>query len=215
MFGKKEGEIIGVINDFNNDDIHLPIAPVIFCISKSPDLRNLFIRYREGELEAAVNHLEATFKKFRPDLTLNYSFLDADYEQQLSRERFLSRLALAFTIIAILIASLGLLGLTMFNAERRTKEIGIRKVLGASISQVIMLLFREFLKPVMISLLVAFPLAYYFMQLYLESFPFRIEISGIYFLSVSMLIVGLVLVIVFSQSFKTATKNPIESLRVD
>jgi putative ABC transport system permease protein len=215
MYGTGEGEIIGVINDFNNDDIHLPIAPVVFCISKSVDLRNLFIRYREGEQEKAVAHLQAVYKKFKPDEALNYGFLDSDYERQLYREKFLSRLALAFTVVAILIASLGLLGLTMFNAERRTKEIGIRKVLGASVQQVIMLLFREFLKPVVISMAIAFPIAYYFMQTYLESFPFRITISSSYYAGVGLLVFTIVLIIVVAQSFKAATKNPIEALKVD
>jgi hypothetical protein len=212
---KGEGEIIGVINDFNNDDIHLPIAPVIFCISKSVDLRNLFIRYHEGEQEKVIAHLQSVYKKFKPDEALNYGFLDADYENQLFREKFLSRLALAFTVVAILIASLGLFGLTMFNAERRTKEIGIRKVLGASVPQVILLLFREFLKPVVIALALALPVAYYFMQTYLESFPFRINISAYYFAGVGLLVFTIVLTIVVAQSFQAATKNPVESLRVD
>jgi putative ABC transport system permease protein len=211
----RHGEIIGVIDDFNNDDIHLPIAPIIFYLGNSTNLFNMFVRYREGEMETAVGHLETVYSKFHPDETAQISFLDSDYETQLHQERFLNKLAITFTVVAILIASLGLLGLTMFNAERRTKEIGIRKVLGATVSQVIMLLFREFLRPVILSLAIAFPIAYYFMQTYLESFPFRITISGYYFVGVGLLVFTIVLTIVVTQSFKAATKNPVESLKVE
>jgi putative ABC transport system permease protein len=211
----RKGEIIGVIEDFNNDDVHLPMAPIIFYLGNSSNLFNMFVRYREGEMEAAVSHLETVYSKFHPDDPLQISFLDSDYETQLHQERFLNRLAITFTGVAILIASLGLLGLTMFNAERRTKEIGIRKVLGASVTQVITLLFREFLKPVVISLALALPIAYYFMQTYLASFPFRITISAFYFAGVSLLVFTIVLTIVVAQSFKAATKNPVESLKVE
>ena len=215
MYGEQQGEIIGVIDDFNNDDIHLPIAPVLFCIGRPKDLGNMFVRYREGQLDAALENLKAVFRKHQPGVYLNYSFLDSDYETQLYHERFLARLSATFTIIAIIIACLGLFGLTMFTAERRTKEIGIRKVLGASVRQVVVMLCKEFLKPVWISFVIAFPIAYYFMQQYLEGFAFRISITAFSFLIVGGIMLTLVMLAVFHQSFKAAVKNPVEVLKTE
>jgi len=215
MFGEQQGEIIGVIEDFNNDDIHLPIAPVLFCIGSPKYLGNLFVRYHDGQLDAALENLKKVFNKYQPGIFLNYSFLDSDYEMQLYREKFLGRLSAAFTVIAIIIACLGLFGLTMFNAERRTKEIGIRKVLGATVRQVVVLLCREFLKPVLISFVIAFPLAYYFMQQYLEDFAFRVSITVFSFLIVGGAMFLLVMLAVFHQAFKAAVKNPVEALKTE
>jgi len=218
MFGDREGEIIGVIDDFNNDDIHLPIAPVLFCIGKpgNPgEINNMFIRYREGQQDAALKNLKKVFSKYQLGLPLNYSFLDTDYVTQLNREVFLGKLSISITIIAIAISCLGLLGLTLFNVERRTKEIGIRKVLGASISQMMSLLFKEFLKPVFISFLIAFPIAYYFMNQYLEGFAYRISINVFSFLLAAIAMIFMIILIVSYQSYKAANKNPVDALKID
>lgn len=215
MYGDREGEIIGVINDFQNDDIHLPMAPVIFGIGRQrSEITNMFIRYQPGRLEEALNHLKATYKKFTTS-ALNYSLLDKDYEGQLYREIVIRRLSMIFTAIAILIAILGLMGLALFNAERRTKEIGIRKVLGASVAQVLQLMYKEYVRPTAISLVIALPLAYYLMRQYLEGFSYRISLHGGFFIATSVGLILLVLLIVSAQSYKAAVKNPAESLKVE
>lgn len=213
MFGERTGEIVGVIDDFNNDDIHLPIAPVVLIIGRSTELYNLFIRYEEGQLEPALAHMKKVFTDFYPDVTFNHSFLDEDFETQMYREIFLGKLSVALTVMAILIAVLGLLGLTLFSVERRTKEVGIRKVLGASVSQVMVLFFREFFRPTLIAFAVGFPLAYYFVQQYLESFAFKVPVTAIPFVAVAFSASILILIVVTFHSYKAAISNPVESLK--
>jgi putative ABC transport system permease protein len=135
MFGDQQGKIIGVIKDFQNEDIHVNNDPVIFTLGPDEYLFNLFIRYDEGKLDDALAHVKTVFNKLQPGIPIDYSFLDGDFENQFYQEKMLGNISIWFTVIAVVIACLGLFGLTMFNTERRTKEIGIRKVLGASVSQ--------------------------------------------------------------------------------
>ena len=213
MFSEKTGEIIGVIEDFHNDDIHLPIAPVIFIPGRTTELFNLFVRYEEGRMDEAMAHLKATFERFYPGVSFNHSFLDDDFETQMSRELFLGKLSLALTVIAILIAVLGLLGLTMFSVERRTREVGIRKVLGASVPQVMVLFFREFTRPALFSLVVAFPVARYLLERYLSGFAYRIPVTIWSFALVALGALTVIFVVVSFHTYKAAVTNPVEALK--
>ncbi len=215
MFSPQEGEIIGVIKDFQNDDIHTSVKPVVFVFGKKQYLGNLFVRYNEGQLEAATHHLEAIFAQLQPGIPLNYSFLDTDFETQLYREKLLSNISISFTIIAIIIACLGLFGLVLFNAQRRTKEIGIRKVLGASVKQVVVMLSRDFIIPVVYSFVIALPVGYYLMQRFLEEYPSRITISFNSIGIVAGVLVVLVVITTAYQAIKAARKNPVDALKVE
>ena len=215
MFDQQEGEIVGVIKDFQHDDIHTSIKPVVFVFGKPEYLANMFIRYKEGKLDEALQHIRDIFEQLQPGAPLNYSFLDSDYERQLYREKLLSNISIAFTVIAVAIACLGLFGLVLFNAKRKTKEIGIRKVLGASVGQVTMMLCRDFIPPVLYSFLLAFPLGYYLMQKFLEDYPSRITISVGSLLLVAILMLLLVLVTASHQSLKAARQNPVDSLKTE
>ncbi len=215
MFGEREGEVIGVIEDFHNDDIHLPMAPVIFTIGKANELGNLFVRYRAGTIEEATAHLKNTFQKVLPDAPFNYSFLDQDYEAQLYREKFVGRLSKALTVVAILIATLGLLGLAMYQGERRTREIGIRKVMGATRLQVLVLLLHEFIKPVLVSLALALPLAYYVKDRFLASYPYQVPVTLLNFLVVGGVLALLVATVVLWQGYFAAARNPVDSLKTE
>lgn len=215
MYDQQEGEIVGVIKDFQHDDIHTAIKPVVFVFGKPAYLANMFIRYQEGKLDEALIHIQNVFEQLQPGIPLNYSFLDSDFERQLYREKLLSNISIAFTIIAISIACLGLFGLVLFNAQRRTKEIGVRKVLGASVGQVTMMLCRDFIPSVLYSFLLAFPLGYFLMQKFLEGYTSRITISFASFLLVTAVMLMLVLVTASFQSFKAAQKNPVDSLKTE
>jgi ABC-type antimicrobial peptide transport system permease subunit len=215
MFGQQEGEIVGVIKDFQHDDIHTSIKPVVFVFGKSNNIANMFVRYKEGKLDEVLNHLQNIFERLQPGIPLNYSFLDSDFERQLYREKLLSNISIAFTIIAITIACLGLFGLVLFNAQRRTKEIGIRKVLGASVGQVTMMLCRDFIPQVLYSFLLAFPVGYYLMQRFLEGYTSRIPISSGSFLLVGVLMLLLVLITASHQSLRAARQNPVDSLKTE
>lgn len=215
MFRETKGVIIGVIDDFNNDDIHLPIAPVIFIAGRPTELFNLFIRYEEGQAEAAVANLKAVFEKFYPGVSFSHSFLDDDFEMQMSREIFLGKLSMALTAIAILIAVMGLLGLTLFSVERRTKEVAIRKVLGASVHQVMVLFFREFVRPALVAFIIAFPLANYFIKQYLEAFAYRIPVTAIIYLSVACGALVVIGGVVSIHTYKAAVSNPVDALKCE
>jgi putative ABC transport system permease protein len=215
MFGEQQGEIIGVIRDFQNDDIHIAAKPVVFVLGKPQYLRNLFVRYREGKREEAVAHLQRVFENVQPGIPLDYSYLDADFEGQLFQEKLLRNISAAFTFIAMAIACLGLFGLVLFHAQRRTKEIGIRKVLGASVSQVVYLLFRDFLPPVFYAMVIAFPLAYYLVQHFLSEYPTRIDVGATAFLTVSSTVMALAFLTVIYQSLKAARQNAVDSLKTE
>ncbi|MBT1687358.1 ABC transporter permease [Dawidia soli] len=215
MFGEREGEIVGVIEDFHNDDIHLPMAPVIFSIGKRHELTNLFVRYREGKAEEAVAHVRKVFHQVVPDELLDYSFLDRDFQDQLYQEYFVGRLSRTFTVVSLVIGCLGLAGLSLFQNERRAKEVGIRKVLGASTRQVISVLLRDFVKPVGLSLAIALPLGGYVMQRYLERYPYRVPLTIFTFLIVAGMLVLLVLSVAMSGAYIVATKNPVENLKAE
>lgn len=215
MFAPQEGEIIGVINDFQNDDIHTTEKPVVFVLGKPEYIANLFVRYREGNLNDALQHVQSIFKELQPGIPLDYSFLDSDFETQLYRERLLSNISIAFTIIAITIACLGLFGLVLFNAQRRTKEIGIRKVLGASVGQMIVMLGRDFISPVLYAFLLAFPVAYYLMEKFLEGYSSRISIEVNSFAFVAGVLLLLVIITASYQSIKAARQNPVDALKTE
>jgi putative ABC transport system permease protein len=214
-YGEQKGEIIGVIKDFHHNDIHQPINPVVLIYGKNEYLANLFVRYNPQQLESAISHLKLIFQKYSPGTVLNYSFLDNDFENQFYTEKLLKKLSIGFTIIAIVISCLGLFSLTLFNTQRRTKEIGIRKVLGATVQQIMAMLNRDFISPIIISFLIAFPLAYSLMTKYLEGYPFHISISVFSFVMVAFVMIIIVLLTASYQSFKVATKNPTDSLKAE
>jgi predicted permease len=213
MYREQKGEIIGVIDDFHNDDIHLPIAPVVFVAGRPTELFNLFIRYEEGRAEEAVANLKTVFAKFYPGVSFTHTFLDDDFEMQMYREIFLGKISMALTVIAILIAVLGLLGLTLFSVERRTKEVAIRKVLGASVPQVMVLFFREFVRPALVAFVIAFPLANYFIQQYLEAFAYRVPVTAFTFLSIACGAILVIGAVVSFHTYKAAVTNPVDALK--
>lgn len=215
MFGYQEGEIVGVIKDFQHDDIHTAIKPVVFVFGKPAYLNNMFVKYKDGKMNEALMHIKSTFNQLQPGAPVDYSFLDSDFETQLHREKLLSNISITFTAIAISIAGLGLFGLVLFNCERRTKEIGIRKVLGASATQMSVMLCWDFMPQVFYSFLLAFPVGYFVMQKFLESYASHIAISFTSFLLVTAFMLLMVLITAFYQSIKAAKRNPVESLKTE
>ena len=215
MYGDQEGEIVGVIADFQNDDIHIGSNPVVFSLGKPQYIYNMFVRYEEGKVEEATTHLKSIFEKIQPGIPVAYSFLDSDFEGQLYMEKQLGNISVWFTIIVISLACLGLFGLVLFNTQRRVKEIGIRKVLGASVNQMMFMLCRDFMKPVLYSFALAFPAAFYLMEKYLENYASRIAISVGSFALVGSGMIILVLITISYQSLKAANQNPVESLKTE
>jgi hypothetical protein len=213
MFGEVKGPIIGVISDFQNDDIHIPSSPVIFTLAGETDLYNLFVRYQDGKHEEAIAHLKSVFQKLQPGTQINYTFLDKDFENQLYQEQLLGRLSWWFTAVAVIIAVLGLIGLAIFSTARRTKEIGVRKVLGATATQIVVLLTTDYMKPVLISLVIALPIGYQLMTIFLQRYPVKVEITVWSFLLVAVVMLAIVMVTISYQSVRAAQKNPVDSIR--
>lgn len=209
-FGK--GPIVGLMKDFHLGSLHDPIKPLVITYMP-PSAQYLLVKPRAGQTTQALADLEQLVKQFNKDYPFSYHFLDEAYETLYHREQQVSVLINYFGMLAILISCLGLFGLAAFSAEQRVKEIGIRKVLGASVSNLVALLSTDFLKLVLIAIVLASPVAYYVMNQWLTNFAYRAELSGWVFVLAGGLAIGIALLTVSFQSIRAALLNPVKSLR--
>jgi putative ABC transport system permease protein len=175
----------------------------------------ILVRTQAGKTKEAITSLEKVCKTLNPTFAFTYQFSDQQYAKLYKSEQIVSQLASSFAFLAIFISCLGLLGLAAFTSEQRTKEIGVRKVLGASVGSIVMLLSKDFLKLVLIALVIASPLAWYTMHQWLQEFAYRIELSPWIFVLTSLLAVGIALLTVSFHSIKAALMNPVKSLRAE
>ncbi|MEB3347216.1 ABC transporter permease [Aquimarina gracilis] len=209
-------EIIGVIKDFNYKSLHEPITP--FGITRITwGQANYFIAtLRDGaDYQSAIANIKSTWQKINPEIPFEYSFLDQDFEKNYLTEKQTSKVVFSFMFIAIFIACIGLFGLASFTTEQRKKEVGIRRVLGASIMGITSMHLKDFLKLVLLAMAIASPLAYYLGHKWLENFAYKIEMSWWLFASAT----GIALLIAFAtvgfQVIKAAIANPVNSLRTE
>jgi putative ABC transport system permease protein len=216
--GAKEGEfvtIIGVLKDFHFNSLHYEILPMIIR-PLSPSTWNLTsIRIGPENIPKTLARIEETWKTFTNGQPFEYSFLDEDFDNLYRNEQRMGQIFSLFAALAIFIACLGLVGLISFTAEQRTKEIGIRKVLGASVSKIIYLLSREVVALVFVAVLVAAPIAFYSMQKWLQNFAFRIGISPLMFVLTAIGTLAIALLSVSFRTIKAAQANPIDSIRYE
>ena len=211
---KMEGRIVGVVKDFHNVSLHNEIKPMAFLYW--PDFFYTYsVKIRSGDVQGTIAYIKDTWERFSPGFPFKYSFLDDDVRQQYESERKVSETIGTFSLIAISIACLGLFGLAAFTADRRVKEIGIRKTLGASVSGIVLLISKDFLKLVIIANLIAIPVAYYFMNKWLEEFAFHIDISVFTFLLAGFAAFLIAVITVSYQSIKAALANPVKSLKYE
>jgi putative ABC transport system permease protein len=206
--------IAGVIKDFHMTSFHQPIQPLVFRL-KPQQTSTLMVKMKAGEEKPVIAEIEALFKKFNPTYVFQYKFLDEAYQEQYISEERVSVLSRYFAGLAILISCLGLFGLAAFNAEVRTKEIGIRKVLGATAGNVVMLLSKDFIALIIISMLIAFPLAWWAMSSWLDRFAYRINIDAWVFIFAGSAMIILAVITIGYQSLKSALMNPVGSLRTE
>jgi putative ABC transport system permease protein len=209
-----KGEIVGIIKDFHLRSLHSPIEPVYIFLNPG-NFSNISIKMSATNISATIEHVEGVLKKFAPSMPFSYSFFDEVFERAYFTEQRMGRVFGAFAILAIFIACLGLFGLTTFAAEQRTKEIGIRKVLGASDSRIFVLLSKEFIRWVLLANLIAWPIAYYTMNKWLENFAYRIQIGVVAFLISGATALLIAYLTVSYQSIKSARTNPVTSLRYE
>jgi len=204
-------EIVGVVKNFHYESLRQTVGPL--CMRLGNNSWATAFKINTKDVSALVNQIEAKWKSMAPEMPFSYKFLDQSFDQMYRAEQRVGKVALTFAILTILIACLGLFGLVTYMAEQRTKEIGIRKVLGASVPNIVSLLSSEFLVLVVISVLIASPIAYYAMSQWLTEFAYRIEISWWMFFTAGVLAVCIALLTVSSQAIRAALMNPVNSLK--
>ena len=212
LWGKK-GRIIGVLKDFHYASLHQAIQPLIVRLGDTISYGYILVRTQPGQTKQALATIEKLCKELNPNFTFTYYFTDADYQKLYNDEQVVGKLSKAFAFLAIFISCLGLLGLAMFTAEQRVKEIGIRKVLGASVGSLFTLLSKEFLILVMIALGIASPLAWWAMHTWLQGYSYQTSIDWWVFALSAVLSILIALLTVSFQSAKAALMNPVKSLR--
>lgn len=212
-YGNADGEILGVIKDFNFKSLKDPITPLVI---RTSGLKNiLYVRTTGAGAQAAVKAAELQYKKYATNAPFSYGFLDKKFESHYQLQQRARTVFTTFAAIGILISSLGLFGLATYTAQVKTKEIGIRKVLGASVGSVVQLIGRDFLKLVIIATVIATPLAYWAMNKWLQEFAYRIDISGWTFAIAAIISLVIALIAISFQSIKAGIANPVKSLRTE
>ncbi len=213
--GKEKYTVVGVIKDFIYNDMYAPASPVIFFPDTSYS-NYLTIRLKQNaDIKTTVAKLETVIKRDNPGYPIEFNFVDEQFNHLFKTETLIGKLAGIFAMLAIIISCLGLFGLSAFTAEKRTKEIGIRKVLGASASGLAGLLSKDFIKLVFISCIIAFPLAWWMMNGWLKDFEYHIKINCLIFLVAGLLASFIALFTVSFQAIKAAVANPVKSLRTE
>ena len=211
------GTIVGIASDFHYNSLHQKIEPLIIFNHPSWSASSLVVRVDGKDIPNTLKGIEAKWKEFVPNrpFNFNFNFLDVEYDTLYKHEQQFSFIVLVFSSLAIIIACLGLLGLSSFATFQRAKELAIRKVMGASAQSLVILLSRGYLSLIIGSSLVAIPLSFYFISNWLESFQYRIELSPWYFVVGILLLMLIALSTIGMQSFKATTANPVERLRIE
>jgi ABC-type antimicrobial peptide transport system permease subunit len=207
-----ELNIIGVVKDFHFKSLHYQIEPLIIQIGAS---NNFFVRMKPGNIASTVESVNRTFKSFNPGLPIDFHFLDNDFDNLYKIEQRIGKMLFYFSFISIIISCVGLIGLSSFMTERRTKEIGIRKANGAKSIEIFSLLSKEYFVLVIISFLIASPVAWYTMNKWLQNFAYRINIGWWVFALTGIIVMVITILTVGFQSFKAAGKKPVEVLRYE
>ncbi|MBN8851095.1 MAG: hypothetical protein BGO55_28650 [Sphingobacteriales bacterium 50-39] len=214
-FWQKKGTIVGVLKDFHFNSLHEPIQPLIIRLREEESWGSALVRTKAGQTKQALAELERLCRELNPKFPFTYRFADEEYQKLYKSEAIVHSLSNCFAFLAIFISCLGLLGLAMFTAEQRTKEFGIRKVLGARVGTLFGLLSREFLLLVLIAFVVASPLAWWAMHAWLQNFAYHVDVQWWVFLLAGGAALLIALMTVSFQALKVAVANPVKSLRVE
>jgi len=213
MWGE-ERTIIGVVKDFHISSLHELISPVVFYYGPA-NASTFMVKIAAGKERETIGKVEALYKEFNAGQSIEYRFLDELYQAQYVSEQRVSVISKYFAAVAIIISCLGLFGLAAFNAAVRTKEIGIRKVLGATVTNVMVMLSKDFVILILLSMLIGFPLCWLAMNAWLDGFAYRVNIGADVFIIAGVTVILLALSIVGYQSLRTAIMNPVKSLRTE
>jgi len=213
-FGDRKGVIVGVMKNFHYQSIRNKIEPLAIMVS--PDNINyMLIRVPHEEISSSLKFIEGTWNRVVPDYPFEYRFIDERFDRMYRSEESIGTLLKYFAVLAVFIACLGLFGLASFAAEQRTKEIGIRKVLGANVSQITMLLCREFFLLVLLANAIAWPAAYFLMRNWLQNYAYRTGLRLFIFLAAMAAALAVAIISVSFQAIRAAIANPVDSLRYE
>ena len=208
--------IIGVVNDIMQESPFYPVRPTLYHVNNVENMFNSILRLNpQASVKESLSKIEQVWKKYVPEVPFNYKFVDEDFGNKFTAEERIGKLSSYFAILAIFISCLGLFGMASFVAEQRTKEIGIRKVLGASVINLWRLLSKEFVILVFLSCIVASPVAYYYLSKWLLNYDYRVEIKWQVFVLAALAALAITLITVSFQAIKAALANPVKSLRTE
>jgi putative ABC transport system permease protein len=209
-------QIIGVVKDFHFESLHQPVVPLYIALEQPGNIWDkIMVKIRSTGQKETIASIESLYDKYNPGFPFEFNFLDDAYQKQYDAEKRVSILSGYFAGLAIVISCLGLFGLAAFTAQRRQKEIGIRKIIGASVGSIFIMLSRDFLLLVLLAILIAFPLSWWAMKSWLDSFAYRIHIGVGVFLIAGLSIILITLLTISFQAIKAALANPVKSLRTE
>jgi putative ABC transport system permease protein len=211
--GGKKYTVIGIVKDFNFRSLHYPIQPLV--ITRIDNCDNVFIKIKNDQISEVVKILQKQWKKYNILYPLNYEFHDEVVAENYVKDLQAKRLLLILSVISITIACVGLYAISFFTIIRRTKEIGIRKINGAKVSEVMMILNKDLMTIVIVAFVIVTPVAYYAMHRWLENFAYKTELSWWIFALAGVIALGIALLTVSFQSFRAAIRNPVEALRYE
>ncbi|MBI9038129.1 MAG: ABC transporter permease [Bacteroidales bacterium] len=208
--------IIGVIDDFHFNSLHKAVEPSLLCYYPE-ELRFLNLKLNSGNINTSLETIKAKWNELEKSFPFDYYFLDQDFENFYRADKRMGEIFIYFTIIAIFVACLGLFGLASYSAEQKTKEIGIRKAIGSSVSGIVFMLTKQFVKWILIANIIAWPIAYFYMDKWLGNFAYNIELSDFWWLFVASAVISFAIAVitVSSQALRAATANPVESLKYE
>ncbi|MFM7852519.1 MAG: ABC transporter permease, partial [Flammeovirgaceae bacterium] len=214
LFGK-EGEIIGVIQDFHFNSLHDPILPLIIDLKEELEFGTALVRIEDGKAASVLPRIQTIIKDLNPTKTFSYSFADDEYLKLYKTEQLIENLSLKFAILSVVLSCLGLFGLASFTVQQRTKEIGIRKVMGASASSIVVLLSKYFMFLITIALAIALPAAWYITEKWLNGFSYRIDSTVSVYLLTVVIVSGMAIITFCYHSIKASTTDPIKVIRTE
>ncbi len=208
-------QIIGVVKDYNFQELSRPIEPITFFLDRDQDLNYAFVKVAPVNMAKSFNVIEMAWKKIEPNADFLGSFLDENIDNTFRREKNMATMITSGSIVAIFLSCIGLFAMSLLIVAQRTKEIGVRKVLGASVSSITVLLTKDFLKLVSISFLIATPIAWWFLKQWLENYAYKLELSIWFFAAAGLLAVVIALLTIGGRTIKAALQNPVKSLRTE
>jgi putative ABC transport system permease protein len=211
----REGRVVGVVKDFNFRSLHRAIEPLALRYADRGAYGRLALHVRSDNMQRTIAQLKSVWNDVAPQRPFLYSFLDESFNRQYQADVNFGGLFTLFSVLAIFVACLGLFGLATYSAELRTREIGIRKVLGSSVSGIITLMSKDFIKLVLLSILIAIPISWYMMSRWLDDFAYRVKIGAGIFIEAGLLLVVVALITISWQAVRAALANPIQALRAE